>query len=308
MNAFMAGPVQSCDIWLADTAANMHIVNDPKWFTDFHVLNANINTADNSATLHVQGGGTVEVMLLNTKQKPIKLRLSDVAYAPKGRCNLLSLGLLAQKAGIHGHWDHNGMILLTDDENDIGYATLQAGLFQLRIMPLPKPDDPFQSGEVLAAAIDFDDPVWRMHRRLGHLSLQGMLNLKKVSTGMDITEQQIKEKLKAICPVCATTRALVRIPRDPAKRQSEEVGDLIHVDAWGPYPIEGYDGTKLFLLMTDDNTRFTWCERLKAKNELPEAFRRLHKCIEKEHKITIRKYCCDNEFAQDLGWSLVQKV
>jgi len=101
------------------------------------------------------------------------------------------------------------------------------GLFQVRIKALPKPDNPFKSGEVLVAAINFNDPVWRMHRRLGHLSFQGMLNLKKVSTGMDVTEQQIKEKLKAICPVCATTRALVRIPRDPAKRKSEELGDLI---------------------------------------------------------------------------------
>ena len=67
----------------------MHIVNDPKWFTKFHVLNANINTADNSTTLQVQGGGKVEVLLLNAQQLPIKLRLSDVAYAPKERCNLL---------------------------------------------------------------------------------------------------------------------------------------------------------------------------------------------------------------------------
>lgn len=45
-----------CNAWLADTSANMHIVNDPKWFTEFHVLNANINTADNSTTLQVQRG------------------------------------------------------------------------------------------------------------------------------------------------------------------------------------------------------------------------------------------------------------
>jgi len=50
--------------------------------------------------------------------------------------------------------------------------------------------------------------------------------------------------------------------------------------------------------MTDDYTRFTWCERLKAKSELSEVFSRLHKRIEKEHKTTIRNYRCDNEFAQ----------
>ncbi|PVH70093.1 hypothetical protein DL98DRAFT_620755 [Cadophora sp. DSE1049] len=115
----MTGPVQSCDVWLADTVANVHIVNDPKWFTEFHVLNENINTADNSTTLQIQRGGNVEVLLLNTQQQPIRLRLSDVAYAPKGRCNLLSLGLLAKKAGIHGHWNHQGMSLLADDKSTV---------------------------------------------------------------------------------------------------------------------------------------------------------------------------------------------
>jgi len=298
MNAFMAGPVQSRDIWLADTAANMHIVNDLKWFTDFRAFNVNINTADNSAVLHVQGGGKVEVLLLNAQQQPIKLRLSNVAYAPEGRCNLLSLGLLAEKADVRGNWDNHGMTLYKGDKTDVGYAALSSGLFHLSIKAFPKPNNPFESGEVIAAAIDFDDPVWRMHRRLGHLSFQSMLNLKKVSTGMNITEEQIKAKLKAVCPVCATTRALVRIPRDPAKRQSNEIGDLIHVDTWGPYPIEGYDGTTFFLLMTDDNSRFTWYERLRTKGEVSEAFRRLHRRIEKEHNITIRRYRCDNEFAK----------
>jgi hypothetical protein len=52
--------------------------------------------------------------------------------------------------------------------------------------------------------------------------------------------------------------------------------------------------------MTDGNSRFTWCERLRAKGEVSEAFRRLHKRIEKTHKVTIRKYRCDNEFARGL--------
>lgn len=57
--------------------------------------------------------------------------------------------------------------------------------------------------EAIAAAVDFDDPVQRMHRRLGHLSFQGMLNLRSVSTGMNIVDQQTMDKLKTVCPVCA---------------------------------------------------------------------------------------------------------
>jgi hypothetical protein len=141
----------------------MHIVNDLKWFSDYHAFNIDINTADKSTSLQVEGGGKVEVLQLNTQQEPIKLCLSNVAYAPKGRCNLLSLGLLAKKAGVNGRWDNCGLTLSSCDQKDIGYATLSAGLFHIHIRPLPKPVGPFESGEVIAAAIDFDDPVWRMH-------------------------------------------------------------------------------------------------------------------------------------------------
>jgi hypothetical protein len=189
IGAFMAGPVRSSSVWLADSAANMHVVNDPKWFTDFRSFDVDINTADNSAVLQVRGGGKVEVLLLNKDRQPIKLRLSNVAYAPKGRCNLLSLGILAEKAGVCGRWDAHGMTLSVSGKGDIGYAPLSGGLFYPNIEPLSVSDNPFQSGEVIAAVIDFDDPVWRMHRRLGHLSFQSILNLKKISTGMNITEQ-----------------------------------------------------------------------------------------------------------------------
>jgi hypothetical protein len=80
------------------------------------------------------------------------------------------------------------MTLLTDNKSNIGYTTFHNRLFQVRIEILPKPDNPFESREVLAVAIDFNDPVWRIYRRLGYLSFQGILNLKKVSTGINVTE------------------------------------------------------------------------------------------------------------------------
>jgi hypothetical protein len=50
--------------------------------------------------------------------------------------------------------------------------------------------------------------------------MQNILNLQKFNDGIGLTEKQIKTKLKAICPVCATTRALIKIPRDPTKRHA----------------------------------------------------------------------------------------
>lgn len=65
----------------------------------------------------------------------------------------------------------------------------------------------------------------------------------------EITKKQIKAKLKAMCPVGATTRALVKIPHNPAKRHAQEPGWMLHVDVWRPYPIESFDGTRYFLFI-----------------------------------------------------------
>ena len=64
LRAFLVG--RSCipDIWLADTGANMHIVNDIKWFKKetfrlFEDCSISISTADGSISLQVRGGGIV---------------------------------------------------------------------------------------------------------------------------------------------------------------------------------------------------------------------------------------------------------
>lgn len=195
----------------------MHIVNHKKWFTKFHDFKTTIGIADNSTSLHVEGGGTADVVLIAPDGHKVTLHLSDVAYAPAGRCNLLSISMLAQKAGIRGSFDGSGMLFSMEDGREVGYATMDKGLYLVRV-DQPKLQQTAPGGqEAIAALVDFDDPVWQMHRKLGHLSLQSMLQLHKNSDGMGLTEKQIKAKIKMICPVCATTRALVKIPRDPAR-------------------------------------------------------------------------------------------
>ena len=276
----------------------MHIVNDTKWFKketfrSFNVCPINISTADGSTTLEVKGGGTVQLVLKSPDGFPVTVSLSEVAYAPQGKCNLFSGGMFAQKAKLTGVYNDQYMTWVNGQGHEIGHALFENGLYHL---DAGEALNPFKSGEVVAATVNFDDPVWKWHRRLGHLGFQNMLNLLDSSMGMEITAAQIKAKLKAVCPVCAVTRALVKTPRDPAKRHAQEPGQMVHIDVWGPYPVEGFDGTRYFLFITDDCTRYTWSARFDRKYQLFEVFKALVKLIQKAYNITIR--CCrlDNEF------------
>jgi GAG-pre-integrase domain len=298
LGAFLVGTSCTADTWLADTRANMHIVNDIKWFKketfrSFNDCSIDVSTADGTTTLEVKGRGVVQVVLKSPDRFPVTVSLSEVAYAPQGKYNLFSGGMFAQKAKLTGVYNDKYMTWISDQGHQIRHATFENSLYHLNAK---KALSPFESGEVVAATVNFDDPVWKWHRRLGHLGFQNMLNLLDSSTGMEITPAQIRAKLKAVCPVCAVTRALVKIPRDPAKRRAQEPGQMVHVDVWGLYPIEGFDGTKYFLFITDDCTRYTWSARFDRKYQLFEVFKSLVKIIQKAYNITIR--CCrlDNEF------------
>jgi len=48
---------------------------------------------------------------------------------------------------------------------------------------------------------------------------------------------------------------------------------MVHIDVWGPCPIEAFDSTKYFLFITDDCTRYTWSARFDHKYQLLEVFR-----------------------------------
>ena len=290
--AMAAGAIQDRDTWVVDSGCNVHIVNDRKWFTTFTTSHQkSVGTADGQVSLSVEGTGEVVIECTSSDNENHKILLEDVFYAPMGRCNLLSVSKLLADGSLSIEADDAGMTLRKDGHG-IGCAPTVRRLYHLRAsVPQSK-----LGTEPVAAFVDFEHPVWKWYRRLGHLSLGNMRNLLKISDGIDLTDEQIKKVLQQVCPVCATTRALTHIPRDPAKRRAREPGQFIHVDTWGKYPITGWDGTHYFLFLTDDATRFTWSARYSRKRDLPEVFKSLYTTIETSLNIKIRNCRFDGEF------------
>lgn len=149
----------------------MHIVNDIKWFkvNTFHLLNSNVSTADESTTLEIKGSGVVQLILKSPDEFPVKVSLLEVAYAPHGKCNLFSGGFFVQKAKVTGVYNDDYMAGIKNHGHTIGHAIFEKGLYKLDATRLPKGHDPI---DAIAVTVDFDDPVWKWHRRLGHLGFK----------------------------------------------------------------------------------------------------------------------------------------
>ena len=160
--------------WILDSGANVYVCNNASWFTTLYTFSTTISTVGQGSAINIVGGGIVELELEDGNGEPFKLTLSDVAYAPMSRSNLISVSRLAQ-AKIRGSWEEDTMQLQSQEGYIIGKANLIGGLYHLQLVSaaLSKPSQemPF------VANVDFTDPIWKEHRRLGHLSLQRMLQL-----------------------------------------------------------------------------------------------------------------------------------
>lgn len=281
------------DAWIIDSGANLYVCNDKAWFSELFTFQSEVNTAGEGSTMVIAGGGIVTLTLLDADGDPFRLQLNEVAYVPQSRCNLLSTSKL-DAAGITGKVGKGNYALLSPEDFQIGTALLSGGLYHLQLLQRPITKSRFRNK--FAGNVDFGDPVWAEHRRLGHLSLDRMIKLTEQSTGMQVTKEQIKAKVGEICPICATTKAVARIPRDPARRRFDRIGECLHIDNWGPYPILGWDDTRHMCFIVDDATRMTWSLRLKSKDEAPVLLRNLVREIERKHNTSVLRVRGDAEF------------
>lgn len=284
------------DLWYADTGANVTVINDTKWFESFKNYSGTINTEDATKNLQITATGTV-ILPIETTETVRKWKLENVLYSPEARCNLLSINQLTSNHPVTATFQgRTGRI--TDSQNNVlMQIKVRDGLYELELhQPTPSEQVSNQIPQRQAFLLELNDPVWKWHRALGHMSIQNMKLLAERSEGFPLTSKQISKKLGQVCPTCATTRALVKIPRDAHNNKTEEKGQLIHVDTWGPYPLEGYDGSKYFIFITDDFTRKSWGRPFKNKTEIPELFRSMIRELETTENCTVRRIRVDNEF------------
>ncbi|XP_016548888.2 uncharacterized protein LOC107848624 isoform X1 [Capsicum annuum] len=138
-----------------------------------------------------------------------------------------------------------------------------------------------ESDKVLTAKEDkMNEDIMLWHRRLAHASgasLQGMLGYsldecKSILVGCDI------------CPLAKHTRH----PFPCSTSKSSSPFQLLHLDVWGSYYIETFDGNKFFLTIIDDFSRITWVFLLKFKSDVLIMLRQFFKMVHTQFKAVVQ--------------------
>ncbi|OMO73383.1 Integrase, catalytic core [Corchorus capsularis] len=155
----------SANTWVVDTGASYHMTFSRNLFTTFKEWNGSVMLGDET-TLSVKGSGSVQI-----KTHDGTIRTFDAWLVPELRKNLISLGTLDKQG--YKYSGENGQIKVSKGSMTILKGKLQHGIYTLIGNSV--------IGEVAVSESlgDSNDRTELWHRRLGHMSEQGLSILSK---------------------------------------------------------------------------------------------------------------------------------
>jgi hypothetical protein len=221
-----------------DTGASSHMTPGRKCFESFLSVRGNLVLADKTQVEYTSVGsvrlscrlpsGDISVVLLHRIPFVLSLRKSLNSWNSVksiGKFTLIDDGVLQ---------------VVRKLDRSVVINTFQSGHnFVLDLV--------LSESALLADDMDYD--VW--HAALGH-PFKANVNRKLYEDGYLIPDCPSN----FTCNPCALSKSKHKVPK-PVEGKSREVFELIYTDVCGPFPNESYSGSKSFLSIIDDFSRFS---------------------------------------------------
>ncbi|GJS83806.1 putative RNA-directed DNA polymerase [Tanacetum coccineum] len=125
------------------------------------------------------------------------------------------------------------------------------------------------------------------HERLGHPA-DPVLDVLKSSLNLD--SETISEHL---CDTCNKDKQ-TREPFPLSDHKSSKIGELVHLDVWGPYKVTSIDGFSYFFTIVDDFTSAVWIYMLKGKDDVYDSILSFAQMINNQFETNVKTFRSDN--------------
>lgn len=272
-------------LWYIDSGATNHMCNNRQIMSDF-VMDTSLEVkVANGEKLRIGGRGVVTLRL-----KDCEVTITNVFYVPNLSANLLSVSELVRK-GRKVTFDSKGCTICNGKEV-IATATYLRGVYQLDTLDRLEENVSLEIAMCSGADAGGDaavvtQEVW--HKRLAHLSLRSMNQMKRMVTGMAYSDTDIKN-----CVACLEGKQVKNpFPKKSVTRSKELLG-LIHTDVCGPIEVLSLGGARYFVTFIDDCSRKTYIYFLRTKDEVFEKFKCFKALAENETGKKIKVLRSDN--------------
>lgn len=259
---------------LLDSRCTHHIIRDRALFRNYTAQAISVGTA-NCGSLEALGTGDVEFSSFFGDRQVI-FTLRSCLFAPTAPINLLSVGALAER-GMFCLFSPGGITKISYPEdhprlpsfslsakvvNHLSFLKLSFISPELSLAPAALP----AAASVPVPAYTFpriklDSVLW--HRRFGHIGMEATKAAltKDYVTGVRLDGVFVTDH----CIPCLVGKSPQRSYSLTGHRASK-IGELLHMDLCGPFPVQAPHGEKYFFNILDDksNWGFTYGLRLKS--------------------------------------------
>lgn len=266
--------------FVVDSGCTDHLVNDVNLLTHVKKLSTplNLNVAEEGTTMVIEYGGNLPVAAL-VNGREMNGMLHGVLLAPNVRFNLLSVSRIEESGGEVKFCDGKALILLNGELVAEGERTGRLYWVKFRTRKAESNVACIASGEV--------SQLW--HRRLGHLSMNNLMKLKSMSTGID---QPLTSTID-FCETCTRTK-LTRQPFSDHGDRAQRPLRRVHTDVGGPTNPTSFDGYQYFISFLDDYTHMSVIYLMKYRNEVLDCFKKYHAMATAHFGRQLSRLRCDN--------------
>ncbi|WVZ66256.1 hypothetical protein U9M48_015503 [Paspalum notatum var. saurae] len=252
--------------WVLDTGATNHMSGSRVAFAELDTdVCGTVRFGDNSVT-RVEGCGTVLFICKNGEHQV----LSNVYHIPCLTANIVSVGQL-NEAGHEILINKEGVMKVKDPCGRLlAHVPRKANrLFVLNIT----------IAQPVCLSVRAEEEAWKWHARLGHLNFQAMRTLARKEMVRGLPELT---QVNQLCEGCMASKQ--RRPPFPAKveHSAERALELVHGDLCVPISPPTPSGSKYFLLLVDDSSRYMWVKILCSKDQAAAAIKQFQAEAEAE--------------------------
>ena len=189
--------------------------------------------------------------------------LKDVLHCPDMGLTLVSIGKLTT-AGYKVLFRGSTCKIFDSKDRVIGQVNMKNRLYRVDHDVMINVGIAGEAREVLT--------VEELHRRMGHIALEAAK--KMVSSGATRGIEVDPSTVLQSCDSCEYAKAMHKpIRKTHMEARASRFGDEIHLDVWGPSPVQTPGHKEYYVSFTDDHTRWTHLQLLAAKDEVFRAYK-----------------------------------
>ena len=279
--------------FIIDSGASAHVTYDSGSLRNLQRETCREFILPNGDTLVSTGKGSLDVGVIMKDGSQGFVTLNDVYLIPEVKKSLLSVSKLQAEFEV---MFKNGQCFIkrnsTNEECQLGQL-MKDGLYYTKIL-----------SEEMNTFVPSSDILW--HYRLGHRSFNAV---KKTLEEAKISTSGMKEEEYFKCVSCHTCKSTAVSPNSDARYEAEKPLERIFLDCTGPLNSQSLEGHKLFLVIVDEASRYTWTFPMISTKEVKFVFERWLKMIEAQTEFKVKRVRSDNgvEFTNSEFQSILEK-